>query len=317
MSQLKHSRELIPRWKKWLIAARPWALPASAIPVALGTLLALSVGRSEFHPGRFGLALLAMVLLHFGANMLSDVFDYRRGLDTEVTPVSGAIVRQWLSAEEVMKGAILLFLLGSTLGIWLALMSHLGLLLIGLLGVAIGLNYHFLKAHALGDLAVFLNFGVLGSLGAWVVQTGKFSVWPALWAVPQALLVVAILHANNWRDSISDQEKRVVTVASLLGDHNSLVYYSFLLLAPFFLFLIYIFLPRFCLKEFPSLPLSLLLVLAALPGAFSLLRRARRRHHPRQPLEFIILDGATSKFNWVFGLLCLAGLGIDVVRRLF
>ncbi len=317
MSQPTPEGALIPWWKKWLIAARPWALPASTIPVALGTLLPLAVGRSEFHPGRFVLALLAMVVLHFAANMLSDVFDYRRGLDTEVTPVSGAIIRQWLTPEQVRRVALVLFLLGSLIGVWLASMSHWGLLLVGLLGVAIGLNYHFLKAHALGDLAVFLNFGVLGSLGAWVVQTGKFSVWPALWAVPQALLVVAILHANNWRDSFSDREKKVVTVASLLGDHNSLVYYTFLLLAPFVLFLIYILVPRFWLTGMPALPWSLLIILAALPVALSLLRRARRRHEPRHPLEFIVLDGATSEFNWVFGLLSLGGLGIDLVRHLF
>jgi len=307
----------IPGWKKWLIAARPWALPASIIPVCLGTLLAVIVGGSSFHFWKFLLALVAMIILHFAANMRSDVSDFRLGLDKEVTPVSGAIVRGWLSAEQVMKAAILLFALGSLLGLILVLMTGPALLLIGLIGVIIGANYPFLKARSLGDLAVFLNFGVLGSMGAWTVQTGKFSFWPGLWAIPQALLVVAILHANNWRDMVTDKEKKVYTLASRLGDQGSLIYYSFLLMSPFVLSFIYVVVPRFFSHLWPYLPYSFLIVFLALPAAFSLWQRARRRHQPRKPLDFIILDGATSKFNWLFGLLSLTGLGLDLVLRYF
>ncbi len=315
MKNFEIGKEAVPNWKKWLIAARPWALPASTIPVGLGTLLAITVGKSQFHWGRFLLALLAMVILHFAANMLSDVHDYRRGLDREVTPVSGAIVRQWLSSAAVLRAASGLFIFGSLLGIILVLMTGPTLLFIGLVGVAVGANYHYLKARALGDLAVFLNFGVLGSMGAWVVQTEKFSFWPGLWAIPQALLVVAILHANNWRDTVTDKEKKVFTVASLLGDSGSLSYYGLLLFAPFFLFLVYIFIPRLLVRSLPALPLTLLLVLFGLPAAISLWRRAKRRHAPLRPLDFITLDGATSQFNWLFGLLSLAGLGLDLLFR--
>lgn len=303
----------IPVWKKWLIAARPWALPASAIPVCLGTLLAVIIGQSSFNVWRFLLALLAMVILHFAANMRSDVSDFRLGLDKEVTPVSGAIVRGWLSSEEVMKASFLLFALGSVLGLILVFITGPALLIIGLVGVAIGAAYPLLKARALGDLAVFLNFGVLGCMGAWIVQTGKFSLWPGIWAIPQALLVVAILHANNWRDTVTDKEKKIFTVASLLGDQGSMNYYSFLLFAPFVLSLIYVIVPRFISYRCPALPFPFLLTFLALPGAISLWQRAQRRHHPRRPLDFIILDGATSKFNWLFGLLSLTGLGLDLI----
>lgn len=309
------SPQSIPLWKKWLIAVRPWALPASAIPVCLGTLLAVVVGQSSFHVWRFLLALLAMVILHFAANMRSDVSDFRLGLDKEVTPVSGAIIRGWLSSEEVMKASVSLFAIGSILGLILVFMTGPALLIIGLVGVIIGAGYPLLKARALGDLAVFLNFGVLGSMGAWIVQTGKFSFWPGIWAIPQALLVVAILHANNWRDIVTDREKKVFTLASLLGDRGSMNYYSFLLFAPFALSLLYVLIPRFFSTHLPALPLSFLLISLALPAAFSLWQRAERRHHPRQPLDFIVLDGATSKFNWLFGLLSLIGLSLDLILR--
>lgn len=305
----------IPLWKKWLIAARPWALPASAIPVCLGTLLAVVIGQSSFHVWRFLLALMAMVILHFAANMRSDVSDFRLGLDKEVTPVSGAIVRGWLSPEEVMKAALLLFGLGSIIGLILVVLTGPALLIIGFVGVVIGAGYPLLKARALGDLAVFLNFGVLGSMGAWIVQTGKFSLWPGIWAIPQAMLVVAILHANNWRDTVTDREKKIFTMASLLGDRGSMIYYGFLLIAPFILSLVYVLVPRFFPYYFPALPFSFLIIFLAFPGAYSLLQRARRRHQPRRPLDFIVLDGATSKFNWLFGLLSLIGLGLDLILR--
>ncbi len=311
----KEKGNFIPGWKKWLIAARPWALPASAIPVTLGTLLAVTVGGSQFSFLRFLLALVSMILLHFAANMLSDVYDYRLGLDREVTPVSGAVVRQWLSAEAVQKGAWVLFGLGSILGLILVFMTTPWLFFIGLVGVIIGANYRFLKPKALGDFAVFFNFGILGSMGAWMVQTKSFSLWPGIWAIPQGMLVVAILHANNWRDAISDREKDVITVASLLGDKNSFIYYGSLLFAPFILSIAYVFGPRLISLPIPPLPFSFLLVLFSLPLAFSLWRRAKNRHAPRAPLDFIILDGATSQFNWVFGLFSLFGLGLHLLIR--
>ena len=118
------------------------------------------------------------------------------------------------------------------------------ILWIGITGVAVGGFYTWgpmpLKFNALGDLAVFLNFGVLGSLGAWTVQTGSLSWTPVLWAIPMSIFVVGILHANNWRDIQSDQAGGIQTMASLLGDTASEGYYIFLLLSPFVIILLYL-----------------------------------------------------------------------------
>ena len=291
--------------KKWVIAARPWALPASTMPVLFGTSLAWVIAGAHVHAGRFLLALLAMVVLHSAANMLSDVFDAHRGLDRDVTPVSGAIARGWLTGRQVAIGSILLFIIGSALGLALVLMTGRVLLIIGGLGVLIGVSYTFLKYRALGDLAVFLNFGLLGSLGAWVVQTGSFSWLPVIWAVPQAALVIAILHANNWRDTVTDKERKVTTVASLLGDKGSLFYYGFLLFGSMTYIFALILLLRILPGRLTAMPLTFLLVVLALPKALDLWGRARRRHAPRRPMDFIILDGATSQYNLVFGVLCI------------
>ena len=86
-------KENVPFIKKWLTAMRPWALPASTMPVIFGTSLAVVIGQVSLDVFKFILALFAMMILHSAANILSDVFDFKRGLDTSVTPVSGAIVR--------------------------------------------------------------------------------------------------------------------------------------------------------------------------------------------------------------------------------
>ncbi len=297
--------------KRWVIAARPWSFPASTMPVVFGTALAIVIGGARFSPLLFLWALATMVVYHAAANMLSDVYDFRHGLDREVTPVSGAVVRGWLTDGQVFRGATLLFGLATISGLLIARIAGRSLLVIGAVGLAVGVFYTLLKAHALGDLAVFLDFGLLGGAGAWVVQTGSFSWLPALWTVPMAMLVIAILHANNWRDAASDGERHVKTVAGLLGDRGSLAYYGCLLFGPFVIDLAFIAIPRIVGGPLRPMPLTFLLVLLALPHALKLWGRAIRRASPLQPMDFIILDGATASHNLVFGLLSTAAVVLE------
>jgi 1,4-dihydroxy-2-naphthoate octaprenyltransferase len=309
---LPHGEE-VSFLRKWVVAVRPWSFPASSMPVVFGTSLAWVIGRAPVHVLRALLALLAMVVLHAAANMLSDVFDYKRGLDREATPVSGAVVRRWISTRQAARTSTVLFVLGAAIGLVLVAQVGRVLLYIGLVGLPIGAGYTLLKYRALGDLAVGLNFGLLGSLGAWVVQTESFSWLPVVWSVPQAVLIVAILHANNWRDTVSDRERRVTTMASLFGDRGSLVYYGALLLVPFVYIFALVFLPPALGPEVTAMPLTFLVILLALPKALGLWARARRRHAPRHPLDFVVLDGATAQYNLVFGCLCISALWIQFV----
>jgi len=308
--------ENVPGLKKWLTAMRPWALPASTMPVIFGTSLAVVVGQVPLNILRFVLALLAMMILHSAANILSDVFDSKRGLDKMVTPVSGAIVRGWITTKQATVFSIILFVIGSALGLILVLLTGTVLLIIGIIGVCIGFFYSGLKYHALGDLAVFLNFGILGSLGAWIVQTKSFSWIPMIWTVSMAMLVSAILHANNWRDVSSDAEKKVTTVASLFGDKGSFAYYALLIFGPFVIVIGLILIPRLISDQLTAMPWTFFIVLLGLPSALKLWGRAIRRHTPRQPMDFIILDGATAQHNLVFGLVCTAVVWLQFFLKL-
>ena len=302
-------------FSKWLVAVRPWSFPASTMPVVFGTALAVVLGGARFSPLRFLWAIATMVLLHAAANMLSDVFDFRHGLDREVTPVSGAVVRGWLTDVQAMRGAAVLFGLGTVSGLLIAVTAGRSLFVVGGVGLAVGAGYTLLKARTLGDLAVFLDFGLLGAAGAWIVQAGSFSWLPFLWTVPMAMLVIAILHANNWRDIASDGERRVSTVAGRLGDRGSLAYYGVLVFGPVLVDLAFIALPRLARGPLRPMPWTFLLVLLALPNALRLWGRAVRRAAPRAPLDFIILDGATASHNLVFGLLSTAAVILEGILR--
>ncbi|MBE0638348.1 MAG: 1,4-dihydroxy-2-naphthoate octaprenyltransferase [Bacteroidales bacterium] len=306
--------------KKWWISIRPFSLPASTMPVIFGSLLAYVYGGTSFSFGNFALAFFAVVMLHSGANILNDIYDFKNGFDKFPNPVSGGVVRKIITTGEAMKAAIVLLTIGTMIGLYLAWVVGPLLLLIGVPGLLIGIFYTIggkfaLKYRALGDLAVFLNFGILGALGAWYVQTATFSWIPVLWAVPIATLVIAILHANNWRDIASDQEGHIFTIASLLGDKASLRYYGFLIFGPFFMVLALILVPFFLIPEFPFMPFSFVLVLLSLPMALKLWQKALNRKQPKNPIDFIALDGATAQYNLVFGLLSTGALLVESVIR--
>lgn len=304
--------------KKWWISSRPFSFPASTMSVVFGTAVAVFYSGAGFNYWYFILAFTGMAILHAASNILSDVFDYRKGLDKEPTPVSGGVVREIISLKEALTGSTILFVTGTSIGLVLVYFTGLPLLYIGVTGLIIGIFYtsnnNFnLKYHALGDLAVFLNFGILGSLGAFYIQTGYLSWIPVIWAIPISLLVIGILHANNWRDIVSDQTGKISTVASVLGDKGSQIYYGGLLFLPYILITGYILVPGYIFPGLPAMPFSFFLVFLGLPLAMQLFKKAINRRNPVQPFDFIALDGATAQFNLIFGLLCTLALVINSI----
>jgi 1,4-dihydroxy-2-naphthoate octaprenyltransferase len=308
----------VPRIKVWLMAGRVWALPASAMPVAFGTVLAITIGDASFDLALFLASLFAMALLHIGANMLNDVYDYRNGLDRQVNPASGAVVRQWITPRQGLAAAAVCLAAGSLIGFYVVSRVGIPILCIGAVGVLSGILYTWgpwpLKYHAFGDLAVFLNFGILGALGAWTAQTGHLSWVPAVWAVPMSLLVIAILHSNNWRDVGSDTDGKIRTVAGCLGDAGSQAYQKLLLFGPFTIIALLVLLTH-VLDISPRMPATFLVTLLAVPLAVRLARTGSQRHEPQKAQAFAAMDGATAQLNLLFGLLCVAALGLHALIK--
>jgi len=302
--------------RKWWVAIRPFALPASTMPVLFGSVLAITVGGASPNWLLFVAAMTAMTILHTGSNLLNDVYDYKKGVDKFVNPVSGGIIRQWITPREARLAGIICLVVGSTIGLWIAATVGCFILLIGIVGVAIGVLYTWgplpFKYNAFGDLAVFLNFGILGSLGAWTVQTGSPAWTPVIWAIPMSLLVVGILHSNNWRDINSDIASGIRTFANILGDRFSEGYYTFLILGPFIVILTLILLTRIMAVGY-QMPISFLITFLAIPTAVKLIQKGKQRYTSEQPLNFLALDGATARLNLLFGAFCVIALGIDLL----
>ncbi|MFO8087284.1 MAG: 1,4-dihydroxy-2-naphthoate octaprenyltransferase [Bacteroidales bacterium] len=315
---MSKSQQAVEFIKKWWISIRPFSLPASTMPVIFGTVLAVVYGSANLKIAHGLLAFMGMVILHAASNIMNDVYDYKKGLDKVANPVSGGIVRGLISIREAKIAYISLYIAGALIGIFLMTQSGFELLYIGVGGLLVGIFYSnsmkvSLKYNALGDLAVFLNFGILGALGAWYVQTGTLSWIPVIWSIPMSTLVIAILHANNWRDIESDSEGKIITIAALLGDKRSLRYYGFLIYGPFLMVLGLILIPHFLVPDFPALPYTFFITMLALPMAIGLWRKALNRKKPMKPIDFIALDGATAKLNLTFGMLSTLALVLELI----
>lgn len=306
----------MPFLKTWFIATRPFSFAASAIPVVFGSLLAVFYGGAELYIWRVVLSLIGILSLHAAANIYNDVCDYKRGLDREVNPGSGAVVRQLLSPRAALYGASLFLFVGSCIGFWLTYLAGYSVLILGVLGVFIGFVYSStkrgLKYLALGDFAIFISFGILISLGGWVVQTGIFAWLPVVWILPYSFLVTAILHANNWRDSEHDKVGNCKTMANLLGDSGSYTYYKFLIIAPYVLvvsmFIISFLLPYGIMLQWEKMPAPFLLTMLSLPCAIKPLRVAKERKSENGRIQFAGLDSDTAQLSLVFGVLSIVGI---------
>lgn len=272
------------------------------MPLLLGTVCA-SVQTGIFHLPRLLLALIGMLCLHAAGNIVSDIFDFRKGLDTQVTPTSGALARGLLSTGKMWAWAGILTGAGCGIGIWLALTVSPLILWIGVAGVLIGGSYTWLKYHALGDLAVFITFASLGTLGGWVVQAARLSWFPVGWSIPLGLLITAILHANNWRDRDSDQQCGIQTLALKLGQTGSARYYRLLLMLAL--------VTAVALGQ----PLTTLLTLMAVPQMVALWRTADAYMKTKDGQLIIDLDGRTAQLNLIFGLLYIIGIGLGPLLK--
>jgi 1,4-dihydroxy-2-naphthoate octaprenyltransferase len=204
----------------WLMAARPRTLPAAVAPVLVGTALAAT--GDTFKPLTFLAALVGALFIQVGTNLSNDYSDARRGADTEdrlgpVRVTAGGLVppRQVLIATYVAFGVAVLA------GVYLIATAGWELLLVGAASILAGVLYtggpRPYGYEGLGEVFVFLFFGVVAVAGSYFAQTEELD-WEALvLAVPVGLLAAAILVVNNVRDLETDRRAGKRTLAVRLG----------------------------------------------------------------------------------------------------
>jgi 1,4-dihydroxy-2-naphthoate polyprenyltransferase len=213
----------------WLMAARVRTLPASIAPVLVGT--ALAGFAHVFHPLRFVAALLGALFIQVGTNLSNDYSDARRGADTEdrlgpLRVTAGGLVppRQVLVATYASFGVAVLA------GAYLIAVAGWQLLLVGAASILAGVLYtggpRPYGYEGLGELFVFLFFGIVAVAGSFYVQIRHLN-WEAFaLAVPVGLLASAILVVNNVRDIDTDRRAGKRTLAVRLGRDRTRVLFA-------------------------------------------------------------------------------------------
>ncbi len=208
------------KWQIWLLAARPKTLPAAASPAIVGSAVAFSVGKFHFGPALA--ALLGALLLQIGANLANDVFDFHRGADTQARLGPTRVTQAGLlTPTEVTRGMWVVFGLAAISGIYLTAVAGWLVVLIGVAAIAAAIAYTGgpfpLGYYGLGEIFVFIFFGLVAECGTVFVQAKGLS--PLAWwsAVPMGLLVVNILVVNNLRDIETDRTAGKKTLSVRLG----------------------------------------------------------------------------------------------------
>ncbi|HED04927.1 MAG TPA: 1,4-dihydroxy-2-naphthoate polyprenyltransferase, partial [Candidatus Fraserbacteria bacterium] len=225
------------RWGIWKLAARPWTLPAAAAPVLVGGGLALAEG--QFRPLVALVTLVVALLLQVGVNFVNDVQDYQRGADQmgERLGPPRVTTEGWLMPAEVWGGTWVVFGATALLGLYLVWVGGWPILGIGVASVVAALAYTGgpfpLGYHNLGEVFVFLFFGLFAVGGTYYLQTGALSPL-AVWAGAfMGSLAAAILVVNNYRDLENDRRAGKHTLAVCLGRQGTQVEYTLLLGLPY------------------------------------------------------------------------------------
>ena len=261
------------RLKMWLIATRPWSFIMTFVSIT-GAAAYTYTRFHVFNPLYYVAVLVGVTLLHAAANVLNDYYDTVRGVDVPGAPTTlyrpHPILTGFATPQQVRNFGLALMASGLAIAVALALVRTLVVVLLALVGVVLLLTYSGppgYKYRALGELGVFLSWGVFMWLGTCYVMTGVLALDPVAASVPLGALVSAVLTANNLRDIEFDRSRGAVTLAVLLGGERGLAFYAAEILGAYVATALLILLR--------VLPLHSLLVLLTLPQAVGLVRRFR------------------------------------------
>jgi len=282
----------------WVAGARPRTLPAAVVPVAVGTAVAVGEGIVVW---RFVAALIVALAIQVGTNFANDYQDGVRGTDDlRVGPVR-LVASGLASASDVRTAALASFGVAAVFGLALAAAVGWELVLVGLLSFAAGWLYTGgPKPYGylgLGEVFVFVFFGLVATVGSFYVQTSEVTALAVCAAVPVGLLATALLVVNNLRDIPTDTEAGKRTLAVRLGDRTTRIVYVTMLVGVFLLVIVLAVTARM-----PAL-LGLVGIVFAIPP----IRRVRAG---ATGPELIPVLGATGRAQLVTGLLLALGLAV-------
>ena len=280
---------------KWILGARPRTLPAAIAPV----LVAVALVGNDINWLRAVLALKVAVWLQIGVNFANDYSDGVKGTDADRVGPIRLVASGIATARSVKFAAFISFAIASMAGTWLALLTSPLLILVGIFSIAAAWGYTGGKNpygyRGLGELSVFLFFGVIATMGTYYAQTEELTLLSFIVSIPMGALSCAILSINNLRDRPKDQLVGKQTVAVRIGDRKArLLYVGLLVLAH--------------VAAVATLIPTTLLTLLALPMSFSISRQVLCGISGK---DLIPVLGRTGKLQMFFAILFAIGLGIQ------
>ncbi len=231
-------RNEISKFQSWVLASRPRTLPAAISPVLVGSALAIYQGK--FFLLYSIIALICSVLIQIGTNFANDLYDHQKGSDTKERKGPQRVLAAGLiSVKEMEWGIFFIFGLAFLLGLYLVFSVGIIILWIGIFSIIAGIAYTAgpfpLAYNGLGDLFVFIFFGIVGTVGTYYLHVQQFDTLAFLVSIPVGALITNILIVNNYRDIDEDKSNEKNTLAVLLGKKFSRFEYIFFLIVSFFI----------------------------------------------------------------------------------
>jgi len=203
---------------KWIVGARPRTLPAAIAPV----LVATSLAASDANLVMAGLALVVSLALQVGVNFANDYSDGVKGTDDNRVGPIRLVASGLVSPKSVKQAAFISFAIAAVVGLVLALLTSLWLIAVGAAAILAAWTYTGGKRPygylGLGEISVFLFFGLVATMGSYYVQTENLTWQSFVVAIPMGSLACALLAINNLRDRAQDELVGKRTLAVRLGD---------------------------------------------------------------------------------------------------
>ncbi len=286
----------------WYEIARPFSFTASTLPVAAGGALAAVEGLFDWT--LFLVSLVSILCLHIGTNVVNEIYDVRKGVDTIVSPrASHAIVKGRITEREAYVMAVVAFAIAFALGVYLVGARGWPIVALGIAGLVGGYTYTAppfqYKFGSLGIPLVFLLLGPLAVVGSFYAITGTFD-WSAIaLSLPVGLLVAAILHGNEWRDISEDARAGARTFSVRAGRRAAHWLYVTLVVGAYIVLTAAVvagLLPTWSLLAMLSMPLLVRQIRSAEFGASG------------QQRAIAMIDLQTAQLHAAFGYLMVLGL---------
>lgn len=310
----------------WILATRPWSLPASLVPALIAFAYAFwSVKSGITYPGGMGwheplsswsvpswllgiFAVCGAVIFQIAGNLISDYYDFNHGVDRAGTfGSSRMLVNGVFTPRQILNFGLTALAIGIFIGMLTFLFAGPHILWIGSLGVTGTYFYYILKYHALGDLCIFIIFGILVPLGVTYSMTSTLDWHIVAVTAPIGLLIVNILHANNTRDICDDGKASITTQAMLLGlkcSKYKYVVYTILAYAGILACCILGILPWTCVA-----------VVLTAPIAVRNTKCMFSAHSTDHPEAIKSLDSMTAQLVIAFGLIQILAIAASTITR--